>query len=404
MGQIVLVVLNETTHRPRVSFKMTSSTLEIALNLIGRQSVTPEDAGCQEYIQSHLAGLGFTFESMDFEDTQNLWAITKPTSTEQGKSPVFLFAGHTDVVPPGQLSEWDTDPFKPTIKDGLLYGRGAADMKGSVASMITATKRFIQDFPQHQGQIAFLITSDEEGPFINGTVKVIDELKKRKQIIDYALVGEPSSTNQLGDVIKIGRRGSLTGWLKIFGKQGHVAYPHLAKNAIHTAARFLEEVTNLTWDSGNQHFPPTSLQITNIKAGEASNVVPGEIDIEFNFRYSTEFDATQLKRKMQNFIDKHCENSSLTWKLNGEPFITESKELIEATTASIMNVCGIATSPETSGGTSDGRFIAKTGAQVVELGPINATIHQVNESVNVGDLEKLADIYYQILKNLLLEK
>ena len=380
---------------------MTTSTLDIAIDLIARESVTPEDADCQKFIQQLLQESDFEFEQMDFADTKNLWAIRTPKKSESDQSPVFLFAGHTDVVPAGNIEKWDSPPFKPTIKDGMLYGRGAADMKGSIAAMVTATNRFVRDFPSHNGSIAFLITSDEEGPFINGTVKVIEELQKRNQRIDYALVGEPSSTKNLGDVIKIGRRGSLTGWLKIHGVQGHVAYPHLAKNAIHTAAYFMEEVTKIQWDQGNQNFPPTSLQITNIQAGEASNVIPGEIDIEFNFRFSTEFTAQELMKKMENFVGKHCDNSDLEWKINGEPFITKSPELIDATSAAIEKICGIKTSKQTSGGTSDGRFIAKTGAQVVELGPINQTIHQVNECVKVGDLDKLSDIYYQILKNLL---
>jgi len=381
---------------------MSTSTLEIAKELIRRQSITPQDADCQEYIKSLLQDSNFVFETMDFSDTKNLWAITKLSDNNDSEQPVFLFAGHTDVVPPGQLDKWTTPPFQPVIRDGLLFGRGAADMKGSIAAMITATKQFITDYPNHTGQIAYLITSDEEGPFINGTVKVIEELLTRKQRIDYALVGEPSSTKELGDVIKIGRRGSLTGWLKIHGKQGHVAYPHLAKNAIHTAAYFLEEVTKMEWDQGNENFPPTSLQVTNIQAGEASNIIPGELDIEFNFRYSTEYTAEQLKNKMQSFIEKHCDDSELEWKINGEPFITRSTTLIEATEKAIKDVCGLKTSPETTGGTSDGRFIAKTGAQIVELGPINATIHQVNECVNVDDLEKLSRIYYGILKNLLI--
>ncbi len=376
---------------------MNSNTLDIAIELIKRQSVTPDDAGCQDYIQKLLEISDFKFESMNFGDTKNLWAIRNPTN----KGPVFLFAGHTDVVPPGNLDKWHSPPFVPTIKKDTLYGRGAADMKGSIAAMIDATNRFVNDYPSHEGSIAYLITSDEEGPFINGTVKVIEELQKRNQVIDFALVGEPSSTKQLGDVIKIGRRGSLTGWLKIHGVQGHVAYPHLADNAIHTAAYFLEEVTKIEWDKGNKNFPPTSLQITSIQAGEASNIIPGEIDIEFNFRYSTEFNATDLQDKMTSFVNKHCENTDLEWKLNGEPFITQSPELIEATENAIMTVCGIETSKQTSGGTSDGRFIAKTGAQIVELGPINSSIHQVNEFVDIHDLDTLSEIYYNILKNLL---
>ncbi len=378
------------------------SSLEIAKNLILRQSVSPKDEGCQAYMQSLLADFGFHFEAMDFDDTQNLWATRQADKAkQQNPQPVFVFAGHTDVVPAGNLEKWHTDPFKPTIIDDHLYGRGTADMKSSLAAMLTASIRFVKAHPQHKGCIAFLITSDEEAKFINGTVKVVETLMQRGQVIDYALVGEPSSTKQLGDVIKIGRRGSLTGWLKIHGKQGHVAYPHLAENAIHTAAYFLEEVTKIKWDEGNQYFPATSLQITNIQAGQASNIIPGEIDIEFNFRFSTEFTAEQLQQKMQAFVDKHCENSELTWQVNGDPFITQGGKLIEATCQAIKTVCGIETSQQTSGGTSDGRFIAKTGAQIVELGPINATIHQVNESVKVEDIEKLADIYFHILKNLL---
>ncbi len=380
---------------------MPLDTREIASQLIARQSVTPEDAGCQQLMQELLGTHRFKFESMDFVDTKNLWALESNENPES--EPVFIFAGHTDVVPAGSLEKWSTPPFKPTIIDGVLYGRGAADMKGSLAAMITATDRFISEFPDHRGKIGFLITSDEEGPFINGTIRVVEELQKRKQKIDYALVGEPSSTKQLGDIIKIGRRGSLTGKLKIHGIQGHVAYPHLAENAIHTAAYFLEETTKIVWDEGNENFPPTSLQITNIQAGEASNVIPGEIDIEFNFRFSTEYTAQQLIEKMESYVAKHCKNSELEWKINGEPFITESPELIQATTKAIEKVMKVKTSPETSGGTSDGRFIAKTGAQVVELGPINSSIHQVNEFVSVEDLYKLSEIYYQILVNLLTE-
>jgi len=379
---------------------MSNNTLSITKNLIARQSVTPEDAGCQDYFRELLGADHFQFEQMDFHDTKNLWAIEK---SGDKNSPVFVFAGHTDVVPVGSIDKWNTPPFEPTIIDGVLYGRGAADMKGSLAAMISATNLFLSDYPKHTGRIAFLITSDEEGPFINGTIKVVEELQKRKQRIDYALVGEPSSTSLLGDVIKIGRRGSLTGKLKIHGIQGHVAYPHLAENAIHTAAYFLEEVTKIKWDNGNQNCPPTSLQITNIQAGEASNVIPGEIDIEFNFRFSTEFTADQLTEKMQSFVNKHCDNSELEWKLNGEPFITESAELIDATKKAIRDITSIDTRAETNGGTSDGRFIAKTGAQIVELGPINSSIHQVNEFVSIADLEALSKIYYLILKNLFVE-
>ena len=375
------------------------STLEITKELIKRESITPDDAGCQKYIQSLISDYDFIFENMDFADTKNLWAINHSNASKD--EPVFLFAGHTDVVPPGSLDKWNTPPFEPTIKNNLLFGRGVADMKGSLAAMITATKRFLSDYPSHKGRIAFLITSDEEGPFINGTIKVIDELIKRNQKIDYAIVGEPSSSEQLGDVIKIGRRGSLTGWLTLHGKQGHVAYPHLASNAIHTASSFIHDVNSITWDHGNDNFPPTSLQITNISAGEAGNVIPGEIKIEFNFRFSTEQNFEMLKNKMCSSIEKHCTDYEIKWKHNGEPFLTTEPDLIDATKNAIKKICNIDTSPETSGGTSDGRFIAKTGAQIVELGPINKTIHQVNESVYIDDLETLSKLYYEILKSLL---
>ncbi|WP_444997927.1 succinyl-diaminopimelate desuccinylase [Aliikangiella sp. IMCC44359] len=373
-----------------------ASTLDIAKNLIARQSVTPIDAGCQAYMAEYLALCGFETEHMDFEDTQNIWSIRGGQA-----SPCLVFAGHTDVVPTGNLDNWLFPPFEPTEKDGLLYGRGAADMKGSLAAMMTATQRFVADFPTHKGSIAFLITSDEEGPFINGTIKVVEELIKRKQTIDFAIVGEPSSTTHVGDVIKIGRRGSLTCWLSIKGIQGHVAYPHLADNAIHKTSGFINALTNIQWDEGNQHFPPTSLQVTSIKAGEASNIVPGETDIEFNLRYSTEQTHEKIMAEVETLVKQHCEQYDIRWKLNGEPFLTESHQLIDAVSESIKQVNGIETSAETSGGTSDGRFIAKTGAQIVELGPINKTIHQVNECVSIEDLNQLSEIYYQTMKKLL---
>lgn len=373
---------------------LNATPLEIAKDLISRQSITPIDAGCQAYMAEYLAGLGFENEHMDFEDTQNIWSI-------RGKgSPCLVFAGHTDVVPPGNLDKWHSAPFQPLEKDGYLYGRGAADMKGSLAAMLTATNRFVTEFPKHRGSIAFLITSDEEGPFINGTVRVVEELQKRQQVIDYSIVGEPSSSNQLGDVIKIGRRGSLTCWLNIGGVQGHVAYPHLADNAIHKACQFIREIVDIEWDQGNQYFPATSMQITHFDAGEAGNIIPGEAKIEFNFRYSTEQNHIDLKIKVEELVKKHCEDFEITWKLNGEPFLTQSHQLIDAISDSIADICDIQTSQKTSGGTSDGRFIAKTGAQIVELGPVNKTIHQVNESVKIDDLERLSEIYYLTLKKL----
>ncbi len=374
-----------------------ASTLEIALELMARKSITPIDAGCQNYISEYLGQLGFETEHMDFEDTENIWSI------RGNKSPYFVFAGHTDVVPPGNLELWDTPPFQPTIKDGYIYGRGAADMKGSIAAMLTATRNFVKDYPEHKGSIAFLITSDEEGPFINGTVRVIKELQKRQQAIDYAIVGEPSSSEQLGDVIKIGRRGSLSAQVIFKGTQGHVAYPHLANNALHSTCSFVNHLVSLEWDQGNEYFPATSLQVTKLESGDAGNVIPGEAKVNLNFRYSTEQNHQKLQQTVEALVKEYASDYDISWKLNGEPFLTESKTLINATAKSIKEICGIETSPETTGGTSDGRFIAKTGAEIVELGPINKTIHKINECVKVSDLDKLSRLYYSILKKILLE-
>lgn len=374
-----------------------TSTLQIAQQLINRQSITPEDAGCQNYIAKYLSQLGFTNQHMDFADTKNLWSI------RNNASPCLIFAGHTDVVPPGDLNAWNTPPFQATIKGNQLFGRGAADMKGSLAAMLTACKKFISNHPAHQGSIGFLITSDEEGPFINGTVKVVEELIKRKQPIDYAIVGEPSSNKQLGDVIKIGRRGSLSGWIIFQGVQGHVAYPQHAKNAIHMASAFVNEITQIEWDKGNAYFPASSLQITHFNAGEAGNIIPGEAKVSFNFRYSSEQTYQNLQKQIRKIAKNHADRFDLQWKLNGEPYLTQSNQLINIVADSVEKICQIRPSAETSGGTSDGRFIAKTGAQIVELGPINQTIHQVNECVNINDLEKLSDIYFLILKKLLAE-
>ena len=372
-----------------------ASTLDIACNLIARKSVTPVDAGCQAYMAEYLSMLDFENEHLDFDDTQNIWSIR-----DQG-APYLVFAGHTDVVPPGDEGAWHTPPFKPTIKGQQLFGRGAADMKGSLAAMLTATRRFVADYPAHKGSIAFLITSDEEGPFINGTVRVVETLQQRGQAIDYAIVGEPSSEKQLGDVIKIGRRGSLSGWLTVKGIQGHVAYPHLADNAIHKAGEFIRQLVSREWDKGNQFFPATSVQVTHVNAGEAGNIIPGETRLEFNFRYSTEQDHHSLKSQVEAIASQTCGDFQLKWKLNGEPFLTQSHQLIDAVSSAVSQVSGLTPQALTSGGTSDGRFIAKTGAQIVELGPCNQTIHQVNECVNVDDLERLSDIYYLTLKYLL---
>jgi succinyl-diaminopimelate desuccinylase len=374
-----------------------SDTIELAKALISKESVTPEDAGCQQLMASRLEKLGFNIESLFYVDTLNMWA-RKGT-----QEPVFCFAGHTDVVPTGDVAKWTHPPFEPTIVDGMLYGRGAADMKGSLAAMIVATENFIAKHPDHKGSIAYLITSDEEGPFINGTMKVIDTLEKRNEKITWCLVGEPSSTNYCGDIVKNGRRGSLTGDLTINGVQGHVAYPHLADNPVHNVAHALFELTEVKWDEGNDFFPPTSFQVSNINGGTgAGNVIPGELDIMFNFRYSTEVTAEQLVDTVESLFNKHELNYKLDWTFNGLPFLTDSGTFIEAVSAAIKDVTGKAPELSTSGGTSDGRFIAPTGAQVIELGPCNATIHKINESVGVKELDQLTSMYEKILERTLL--
>ena len=375
---------------------MSSETLALAKELISRPSVTPEDEGCQQVIGERLSALGFELETMVFEDTTNLWA-----RRGQGRK-LFCFAGHTDVVPPGDVNDWQFPPFEPTIHDGYLYGRGAADMKGSLAAMVTATEAFIEKHPNVDADIAFLITSDEEGPFINGTKRVIETLQARNEPIEWCIVGEPSSTDKLGDVVKNGRRGSLTGDLTVQGIQGHVAYPHLADNPVHKIAPALSDLVNEQWDEGNASFPPTTFQVSNINAGTgAGNVIPGRIDTQFNFRFSTEVTAEELKQRTEAILDKHKLKYSLTWKLNGPPFLTDSGGLIEAVTHAIHDECGFETELSTGGGTSDGRFIAPTGAQVVELGPVNATIHKVNERVKADDLDKLSALYLRCMENLL---
>jgi succinyl-diaminopimelate desuccinylase len=374
-----------------------SETIELAKALIAKPSVTPEDAGCQPLMAARLEKLGFNIESMFFTDTLNMWA------RKGNAKPLICFAGHTDVVPVGDESKWQTPPFEPTIKDGYLYGRGAADMKGSLAAMVTATERFCDKHPEHKGSIAFLITSDEEGPFINGTTRVIDTLEERNEKIDWCIVGEPSSTHYCGDIVKNGRRGSLTGDLVIHGVQGHVAYPHLADNPVHNAAHFIAELTDIEWDKGNQYFPPTSFQISNINGGTgAGNVIPGELKLSFNFRYSTEVTADLLVDKVESLLKTHDINHDIKWTYNGLPFLTDTGEFIKAVNNAIKDVTGKLPELSTSGGTSDGRFIAPTGAQVVELGPCNATIHKVNESVAIEDLERLTLMYEKILENTLL--
>jgi len=370
--------------------------IKTTFELVSRQSVTPADEGCQNYIDAILSPLGFKNESMIFEDTTNMW------SRKGTNKPVFCFAGHTDVVPTGPAEKWKYPPFEPTIDEGYIYGRGTADMKGSLAAMLCATERFVNDHPDHKGSIAYLITSDEEGPFINGTTRVIDALEARNEKIDYCIVGEPSSTLKTGDVIKNGRRGSLTGDLIVKGIQGHVAYPHLVKNPIHAISPVLTELAATTWDSGNDFFPPTSFQVSNIHAGTgAGNVVPGTVEVCFNFRFSTEVTDQQLIERVVALLTKHNIEYEIKWTFNGQPFLTERGALVDAVVESIKEVTGIDTELSTAGGTSDGRFIAPTGAQVIELGPENATIHKLDERVSIENIKTLEDIYYATLMRVL---
>ena len=372
-----------------------SNTLELAKSLITKPSITPDDHGCQAIMIDRLNKIGFEIHPLKFGDVDNFWAV------HGDSGPLFAFAGHTDVVPAGDENAWNTKPFEPTIKDGYLYGRGAADMKGGLASMVTATEKFIKENPNHKGRIAFLITSDEEGVAVNGTVKVMDYLKANEQKIDYCLLGEPSSTSSTGDVIKNGRRGSLNGVLKVNGKQGHVAYPHLAKNPIHLVSPALDDLCNQEWDNGNDYFPATSFQISNMHSGDGvTNVIPGDAQVKFNFRYSTETNKENLQKKVHEILDLHNLDYSIEWSHSGYPFLTPKGELVSACVEAIKKTKGIDTELSTSGGTSDGRFIAQEGTQVVELGPVNATIHQVNESVLVQDLDDLSEIYYQVLTNI----
>ena len=377
-----------------------SPTVQLACDLIAKASVTPEDKGCQDMMRQRLEAIGFECQTLMFgegeDQVENLWAV-------RGNSgPLLCFAGHTDVVPTGATSAWQHPPFEPIIKDGMLYGRGAADMKGSLAAMITACENFTAAHPQYQGRIAFLITADEEGPAINGTVKVVEHLEQEKTKIDWCIVGEPSSTQQVGDVIKNGRRGSLGAKLIINGQQGHVAYPHLADNPIHKLAPALTELTNEHWDNGNDFFPATSFQVSNINGGTgATNVIPGSVEVVCNFRFSTEVTADELKTRAEAILQKHGLNYDITWNLSGQPFLTAEGELVAAAVDAIKTVTQQNTELSTAGGTSDGRFIAPTGAQVLELGPVNATIHQVDECVAAADLDTLSVIYQRILQSLL---
>jgi succinyl-diaminopimelate desuccinylase len=373
-----------------------SATLDLSLDLLRRASVTPKDEDCQDIMAARLEKIGFHIEKMQFGEVVNLWARRGNTA------PLFCFAGHTDVVPTGDLNKWSSHPFEPQIRDGKLYARGSADMKTALAAMVVACERFVAENPDHQGSIAFLITADEEGPSVNGTVKVIETLEARQEKIKWCLVGEPSSTTTLGDIIKNGRRGSLNGILTVIGKQGHVAYPHLADNPVHRGAAALAELAATTWDQGNTFFPATSFQISNITAGTgANNVIPAELEVVFNFRFSTEVTADELKQRVHDILDAHQLHYRIDWSLSGLPFLTAEGELVAAAQAAIREVQQIETTLSTSGGTSDGRFIAPTGAQVLELGVLNATNHQIDEHVNLDELEPLTDIYQKILQKLL---
>ena len=374
----------------------TPDTLQFTQDLIARASVSPTDGGCQALMIERLEAIGFEVEPLRFGPVENFWA------TRGQGGPVFCFAGHTDVVPSGPLDEWQSDPFVPVIKDGLLYGRGAADMKSGLAAMVTACEEFVGRHPKHRGTISFLITSDEEGPSVDGTRRVVEVLRERGQAIDWCLVGEPSSESTLGDTIKIGRRGSLSGRLTVHGIQGHIAYPQFADNPVHAVAPALAELAARTWDQGNEHFQPTTFQISNISAGTgAPNVIPGELKARFNLRFSTEQTVDGLKAVVEALLQRHRVKYTLEWFVSGYPFLTVPGQLSEAATRAVQEQLQTTPKLSTGGGTSDGRFIAPMGAQVIELGVINATIHKVNECVRVADIERLHGLYVRILELLL---
>ncbi|MDH5611812.1 MAG: succinyl-diaminopimelate desuccinylase [Gammaproteobacteria bacterium] len=373
-----------------------SDTLDLAKTLISIDSITPDDKGCQKMIADYLQPLGFNIEHMKFGDVDNLWARY---GTE---APLFVFAGHTDVVPTGPIERWSHPPFQPTLVGDTLYGRGVADMKSSIAAMMVACKALIESGTAIKGSIGFLITSDEEGPALDGTVRVIETLEARNEKIDWCLVGEPSSTDTVGDVIKNGRRGSISGTLTIHGQQGHIAYPHLAVNPIHLFSPALNDLVTEHWDKGNEFFPPTSFQISNINAGTgATNVIPGDLEVLFNLRFSTALTDAEIQNRIESILNKHQLDYTLDWTISGQAFLTPRGQLVDAVQDAISNVCNIETELSTAGGTSDGRFIAPTGAQVIEVGPVNKSIHQIDENININDLEKLTEIYQHILVKLL---
>jgi succinyl-diaminopimelate desuccinylase len=377
---------------------MTSDTLNFATDLIARRSVTPQDEGCQALIAQRLARSGFQPEAMRFGEVDNLWL------RRGNAAPLLCFAGHTDVVPTGPLDSWSSDPFQPEIRDGHLYGRGAADMKSSLAAFVTAIERFTSEHPNHSGSIALLLTSDEEGPAKDGTVRVVETLRARGERIDYCIVGEPTSVERLGDMIKNGRRGSLSGAITVKGAQGHVAYPHLARNPVHLFAPALAELVATTWDQGNEYFPPTTWQVSNMHAGTgATNVIPGELQAHFNFRFSPESTIDDLKRRVTDILDRHQLDYRIEWSLSGKPFMTRKGKLVDAVGRAIHRVAGISPELSTTGGTSDGRFIADICDEVVELGPVNASIHKIDENIAVADIDNLSRIYHQILCEILNE-
>ncbi|QZY95887.1 succinyl-diaminopimelate desuccinylase [Pantoea dispersa] len=369
--------------------------IELAQQLIRRPSLSPDDAGCQAMLIARLEAIGFHVEPMHIGDTLNFWAT-------RGQGETLAFAGHTDVVPPGDANRWISLPFEPSIRDGMLFGRGAADMKGSLAAMVVAAERFVAAHPNHAGRLAFLITSDEEASAVNGTVKVVERLMARNERMDYCLVGEPSSTEVVGDVVKNGRRGSMTANLTIYGVQGHVAYPHLADNPVHRAMPALNELVATEWDQGNEFFPPTSMQIANVQAGTGSNnVIPGEFFVQFNFRFSTELTDQMIKDRVAALLDRHQLRYTLEWNVSGQPFLTSRGKLVDAVVNAVAHYNEIKPQLLTTGGTSDGRFIARMGAQVVELGPVNATIHKINECVKASDLQLLSRMYQRIMEQLI---
>ena len=374
----------------------TQPEIELLSDLVRRASITPDDAGCQQILIGRLKALGFEYETMVFGDTTNLWA------RRGSDSPVLCFAGHTDVVPPGDTATWSTDPFEPTIRDGQLYGRGAADMKSGLASMIVAIEKFLQDNEKHKGSIALLITSDEEGRARDGTLKVMETLMARGETIDWCVIGEPSSQESLGDLVRVGRRGSLSGMLTVSGIQGHVAYPHLADNPIRRFAPVLAELHDIEWDQGNEYFPPTSFQVVDIQSGiGAPNVTPSELSARFNFRYSTEWDHESLQKRVHEVFDAHDIDYELKWHLSGKPFLTQEGKLTDAVVQAVVEIAGSTPKLSTGGGTSDGRFISPAGVDVVELGPVSASIHKIDEHVNIDDVVQLTNMYQRILELML---